>query len=256
MLIGKCNLMIKLFVMKKIFIPIFLIFFAVSSNAQVIDFTMTATDGTTYNLFDQLDQGKTIVLDFFSTTCGTCQLSVPTLEHAWNEYLENGTYGYVWSVEAAYRPNEAIDEFLNEFGGTFPGFSIINDDSIVNDTFGYHVPYTPYFYMICPNYKIHNFSIDELDQFLANCGIEVGLEDKIWKHTKIYTHNNHLKFIDLPFEHQKHNVQIIDITGKQILSKNVFETSGEIRLPENLNGIFLVRVTNNIEHFSTKIIIE
>lgn len=242
--------------MKKILIPVFFILIVLNSSAQVKDFTMTATDGTTYNLFDQLDQGKTIILDFFSTTCGTCQLGVPTLEHAWNEYLENGTYGYVWSVETAYRPNEAIDEFLNEFGGTFPGFSIINDDSIINDTFGYYVPYTPYFYIVCPNYKIHNFSLDELDRFLANCGVEVGLEEEIWQHTKIYTHNNLLKFIDLPVEFQKHSIQIIDITGKQIFNKTVFEPSGEIRLPDNLNGIFLVRVSNDVNDFTAKVLVE
>ena len=242
--------------MKTILLTFLIVIAGLNVQSQINDFTMTATDGTTYNLYEQLDQGKTIVLDFFSTTCGTCQTSVPALENAWNEHLQNGTYGYIWSIETSYRPDTAIDAFFNEYGGSFPAFSIINDDSVVNDTFGYYVPYTPYFYIICPSYKMHQFTIDEIDSFLAECGVTVGLEDKIWEHTKIYTYNNHLKYIDLPYEFRKHNIQVLDITGKQILNKNVFESSGEIKLPDNLSGVFLVRVSNDIQDFSSKIFIE
>ncbi|PLX23524.1 MAG: hypothetical protein C0599_04315 [Salinivirgaceae bacterium] len=243
--------------MKNLTLFILVLISSTTLNAQEIkDFTMTSIDGVTYNLFDELDDGKTIVLDFFSTTCGSCQESIPFLENAWNEYLQNGTYGYVWSIEAAYRPDSLVQEFMDQYGATFPGFSIVNDDSVVNDTFGYYVPYTPYFYIICPNYKIHNFSIDELDSFIANCGVQVGLEDQIWEHTKIYTYNNVIKYIDLPSSHDIHQMELYDITGRKILKKNVFETSGEIRLPENLNGVYLVKVSNTTNEFSTKILIE
>jgi thiol-disulfide isomerase/thioredoxin len=243
--------------MKELFTILFLSISIITINAQEIkDFTMTSTDGVTYNLFDELNDGKTIVLDFFSTTCGSCQTSIPPLENAWNEYFQNGAYGYVWSIEAAYRPDSAINAFMDQYGGTFPAFSIINDDSVVNDTFGYYVPYTPYFYIICPNFKIHNFSIDELDRFIANCGVQVGLEDQIWKYTKVYAYNNHIKYIDLPSSYISHRVEMYDITGKKILEKNVFDTSGEIRIAENLNGIFLVKISNQTNEFSTKILIE
>lgn len=242
--------------MEKIIAALSITILSFSLNAQINDFTMTSTKGMTYNLFDELDQGKTIILDFFSTTCGSCQSSVPTLEKAWNINLQKGTYGYVWSIEVDYRPDSVVNAFMDEYGATYPGFSILNDDSVVNDTFGYHVPYTPYFYIICPNYKIHNFTIDEIDEFLVNCGVEVGLESEIWAHTKVYAYKNAIKYIDLPSSFNQHWLELYDITGKKVLNKSLFDFSGEIKLPKRLNGVFLVRISNSMNEFSTKIWIE
>jgi len=36
--------------------------------AKVGDFTITDSDGVTWNLYDQLDLGKSIIIDLFSTT--------------------------------------------------------------------------------------------------------------------------------------------------------------------------------------------
>jgi thiol-disulfide isomerase/thioredoxin len=241
--------------MKKLITLLTIFILSYSVNAQIKDFTMTSTDGVTYNLFEELNKGKTIVLDFFSTTCGSCQDGIPPLERAWNQYFQNGTYGYVWSIEAAYRPNSVIDAFMEEYEGTFPAFSIINDDSVVNDTFGYYVPYTPYYYIICPTYKMYNFTISELDKMIEDCGVNVSIDNSIWKHTKIYAYNNSIKFFDLPSQSQHYKLQLIDITGKQILNKTLFEPSGEIKLPEKINGVFVIRLQSETASYTTKIMI-
>jgi cytochrome oxidase Cu insertion factor (SCO1/SenC/PrrC family) len=59
--------------MKKIFFAMFGIIFSFSVYAQTglttaIDFTVTDTDSIEHNLFDYLDDGKYVVLDFFFTT--------------------------------------------------------------------------------------------------------------------------------------------------------------------------------------------
>lgn len=39
--------------------------FAQTNLTQAVDFTATDTEGNTWNLFEQLDQGKYVLIDFF-----------------------------------------------------------------------------------------------------------------------------------------------------------------------------------------------
>ena len=55
--------------MKKLFSALFAVLFAFSVYGQTnlttaVDFTITDLDGVTHNLFDYLDDGKFVVLDF------------------------------------------------------------------------------------------------------------------------------------------------------------------------------------------------
>ncbi|NPD46403.1 MULTISPECIES: hypothetical protein [unclassified Lentimicrobium] len=42
--------------------------FAQTPLTEAVDFTATDTEGHTWNLFDLLDEGKYVVIDFFFTT--------------------------------------------------------------------------------------------------------------------------------------------------------------------------------------------
>src|ERR1035437_5885237 len=52
------------------------------------DFTVTFTDGTTKSLYATLAQGKTVLLDFFFTTCGYCIQYAPTIDQS---YVAHGS---------------------------------------------------------------------------------------------------------------------------------------------------------------------
>lgn len=142
------------------------VFIASFSSAQIRDFTMVDTKGIERNLFTELDNDKIVIIDFFSTTCGSCQLGVPEMESIWKDVLNEGELGYVWAIEAQHRTDSAINAFFDTYGGTFPAFSVIDDDSVIVDSLGYHVPYTPYYYVITPHYKIYNTSIQEVRQLV------------------------------------------------------------------------------------------
>lgn len=51
-----------------------------------INFTVEDLDGQTHELFDYLDAGKYVVLDFFYSTCNPCVGSVPFLNHAFEKF--------------------------------------------------------------------------------------------------------------------------------------------------------------------------
>lgn len=69
---------------------IYCILFSTIAQAQIgnpaPDFTVTDTHGETQRLYDYLDSGKVVVLDFFFTTCGPCQFYSPQVNLAYEKY--------------------------------------------------------------------------------------------------------------------------------------------------------------------------
>ena len=138
--------------MRPFFISILMLSFSFGLKAQkpAPDFTLTSTDGTTYNLYEQLDLGKTVVLDFFMISCGSCATYLDSLDLIWETYGYEGDSTMVWGIEINQGTDEEIDEFFLENGGTFPAFNTI-DDEYITDTSYYDVTYTPKYFVICPD---------------------------------------------------------------------------------------------------------
>lgn len=66
---------------------------------QAVDFTVTFTDGTEFNLFDKLAEGKFVVVDWFFTTCGPCQVNQPYYTETFHNYGCNDGEIFFLSVE-------------------------------------------------------------------------------------------------------------------------------------------------------------
>ena len=75
--------------MKKLLLIIVAILLGFRLSAQcplteAVDFTATDIHGTTVNLFDILDGGQYVLIDFFYTTCGPCNFAVPKVVEAYH----------------------------------------------------------------------------------------------------------------------------------------------------------------------------
>tara|TARA_B100001250_G_scaffold125539_2_gene106766 strand:- start:16654 stop:18114 length:1461 start_codon:yes stop_codon:yes gene_type:complete len=159
--------------MKKILLITFVTLFALNnSQAQLPDgsvapdFTLTDLNGTTHNLYDLLNDGYTVFLDFSAVWCPPCWSyhTAGTLEHL---YENHGPAGYpnvsanttddvmVFMIEG----DENTVANLGGTGGNTQGdwitgtlYPIICTDGTVNNddvTADYSIGYWPTIYMVC-----------------------------------------------------------------------------------------------------------
>ena len=138
---------------------------SVDSTAQLPNgsiapnFTATDINGDTYNLYELLDAGNTVILDFFATWCGPCWTYKESgiLDDIWNIYGPNGTGDvYVFSLESDGSTTSAdlygtgsntIGDWVT--GTPYPVFD--NVQSIFN---AYGNTYFPTIYTVCPDHTL------------------------------------------------------------------------------------------------------
>ncbi len=133
---------------------------AFNSQAQLAngtfapDITLTDLDGTEYNLYDILDEGKSVILDLYAVWCGPCwnYHTGGTLEEVYTTYGPDGTDEMmVFGIEAdTTTPANTIEGGGNSLGNWLEGvlYPMVNDDAIASL---YALAYYPTIYTICPN---------------------------------------------------------------------------------------------------------
>ena len=120
------------------------------ANSLGADFTITDIEGETHNLYDILDEGKTVILDLFATWCGPCWNYAGTgvLEELQSEYPDAV---FCMAIEAD--PSTAESTIFNSDLGNW---TTVIDYMMADDPSGdiaddYALAYYPTIYKICPD---------------------------------------------------------------------------------------------------------
>jgi PKD repeat protein len=113
--------------MKKLLL-IVLIFIGISNLkaqcplTEAVDFTVTDIEGNEINLFSILDNGQYVVIDFFYTTCGPCQITAPKVNEAYLAFGCNNHDVFFMSMDIG-DSNAECEEFDETYGVEYPTVS-------------------------------------------------------------------------------------------------------------------------------------
>jgi thiol-disulfide isomerase/thioredoxin len=131
------------------FLVAILLFINVSAqekSSPAEDFTLTDVNGNVENLYNELAEGKTVILYFFSCSCIHCYLDAPILDSIYRQFGSGNNQLQVWGIADENFNNADIQLFIDSTDITFPCFATGH----ATDVFSlYGAQYTPQIKMIC-----------------------------------------------------------------------------------------------------------
>ncbi len=242
-------------------LPALLLFvFQFTTNAQVgsiaLDFTATDTHGETHHLYDYLEDGKVVVLDFFYTTCGPCQFYSPQVNLAYEKYGCNTADVIFIAIDWGDNNSEVIaydEEYLieypsisgNEGGGNevvdlysifgFPTFYVIDSSKTIID------------YIDPPTLQVFDIRFEQHGISPADCNLTAVSESLTDKQLRLFPNplSNGNLVIDFPESLSgKANLELYDIFGNLITNDliNLDGTPHQLNVNQIRQGTYLIKV--------------
>jgi len=124
---------------------------AQTSLTQAVDFTATDIHGNEVHLFDILDGGQAVVIDFFFANCGPCQQATPKVVESY--YTMGCNMHDVFYIEISDRDSDAVClNWVNNYGVEYPTISGAAGGAGICNTYG--IGGFPTVILIMPNHSI------------------------------------------------------------------------------------------------------
>jgi len=233
----------------------------VNSSAQIGDpapnFTVTDTDGNPHTLYDYLDAGKTVVLDFFYTTCIPCQFYNPQVNLAYEKYGCNE--GEVFFMSIDYNDtNQEVEAYDEEYEIPYPsvsgtqggGNAVVSLYSIIGFPTFYVIDSTRKIVEVIdpPTLQVFDYRFQQLGISPADCnptGIEKINSNQAISILPNPIVDNGVRVYIQEVGSEKMEFQIYDVTGRMVSSGSMNmdgSNTCEIDVTGFPAGLFLVKM--------------
>lgn len=142
--------------MKKLFTLMLALAFGLGLKAQcpyteAFDFTATDCHGTEVHLFDILDGGQAVLIDFFFTSCGPCQQATPKIVESY--YAMGCNMHDVYYMEISDRDNNTTcQNWVTNYGVEYPTIGSNGGGGAITNQYG--ISAWPTVILIMPNRQI------------------------------------------------------------------------------------------------------
>lgn len=211
------------------------------SGAQITapDFTLTDINGVLRNLYNELNDGKTVVLDFFSIYCGTCITNTPALENIWQNYGYSGDSLWVWGIESFGSHDTSVQTFQNNYGSTFPLFSTANDDIVIYE---YNITYTPQYFVICPDAGMKPYTVADIPAGIQNCKT-TSAQQPLFSIPVTLNSDGECLVLVTTEEIANVQVELFTLMGVRTLVARTSSSGSNVIQTDELSGMFLYRLT-------------
>jgi hypothetical protein len=156
-----------------------------SSSSYVENFTITDTEGNTYDLYETLDSGMTVFIDLFFTRCSYCQQYTPIIEQIYQDTGAGQDDILMWGISNdPFDTDQIIDQYKIDYGVTNPcagpqGGGITALTTIIA---GQNFMGFPTYCVICPDRDmffdpVYPPTVTGFDPYFEECAT-VGLDEK------------------------------------------------------------------------------
>lgn len=231
---------------------------------SAVNFSAKDIHGNTHVLYDILDNGNMVVIDFFSTSCGPCATYAPMIQESFQHFgMNNGNVfflGISWGDD-----NLGVHLFDSIHGITYPSVSgTQGSGNQIN--IAYNVLSYPSVVLIMPDRSIQEKQIwppttSRIDSILiANGGITTRLISqsgsaqwhKLWPNPA----RDQVKISLSLNAPSRIRAEMIDLTGKMVSSAQQDLQAGlqfiQLDFPDIPPGIYVVRLEENGLPIGTK----
>ncbi len=118
---------------------------------QALNFAVIDIHGESFELFEKLDSGQFVFIDFFNYSCYNCREAIPYIVESYYRYGCNN--GDVFYVEInSTNGDEMCLRWCEEFGVEFP--TISTDGGSAKFSSLYHIDAAPHFILIAPDHSV------------------------------------------------------------------------------------------------------
>jgi thiol-disulfide isomerase/thioredoxin len=242
--------------------------YAQTPLTEAVDFSKPDLNGNVIHLFDILDSGQYVVIDFFFVDCTPCQAASPLINQSYLDFGCNEHDVFYMSVDFGDSTEDCI-EYDETYGVEFPTISGLQGGG-TKIAQSYQIQSYPTVILIAPNREIIEqhiwpiLSVEDINAPVLEAGCNfTECSSGVWGNElatiNIYPNPSNGQFQIKLDQVGNVNIRVINLLGNVLLNEEIRVDKQSFIYDLNLTtlpeGIYLVAIMQDGQHISKRITI-